>query len=166
MDTQGVCGSLSSSYGNTNSIARSWKVATERGLMVLVGKAGLVCIQASVEAIRGRACKWKLLGWQRRWRERTGRHRYRHLPRGDSQAFESPQKGPMFHQSGKPAPNCSAIESNGKKKLTEAQRFGTTVSVVYLWSVIWIFHPALQDTNKTFKLSFSRNWLSSMTGDI
>lgn len=115
MDTQGVCGSLSSSYGNMNSIARSWKVATERGLMVLVGKVGLACIQASVEAIRGRACKWKLLGWQRRWREKTGRHRYRHLPRGDSQASESPQKGPMFHQSGKPAPNCSAIESNGKK---------------------------------------------------
>lgn len=88
------------------------------------------------------------------------------FPEETARHLRSHWKGQCFTKSGKPAPNCSAIESNGKKKLTEAQRFGATVSVAYLWSVIWIFHPALQDTNKTFKLSFSRNWLSSMTGDI
>lgn len=30
VDTQRVCGSLSSPYGNTDSTVRSWKVATER----------------------------------------------------------------------------------------------------------------------------------------
>lgn len=87
------------------------------------------------------------------------------FPEETARHLRSHWKGQCFTRVGNQLQTVQP-SSQMEKKLTEAQRFGATVSVAYLWSVIWIFHPAPQDTNKTFKLSFSRNWLSSMTGDI
>lgn len=52
------------------------------------------------------------------------------FPKETARHLRSHWKGKCFTRVGNTAPNSSASESN--KELTEAQRFGATVSVAYL----------------------------------